>query len=117
MQYLTTNQPFNLLVLISYIKKQSSKSSYRGFLDIHYNIIVSLLATASITSDKWNGLDITWSRRFLDEARGLLEPNIFDIVKEKVRLVLFCKVWVTPSQPPSWLSENYCVLTSGNQSR
>ena len=63
--------------------------SYRGFLNLNYDTIVASLVTTA--PDKWISLDVTWSRRFLDEAEILLKPNTFAAIKEKVRLFYFAK--------------------------
>ncbi|RGB35316.1 hypothetical protein C1646_759487 [Rhizophagus diaphanus] len=53
-------------VLISYLKKQGSNSSYYGFLNLYYNVIVT-----STISDDWKSLDNAWSTHFLEEAEKL----------------------------------------------
>ncbi|CAB4397410.1 unnamed protein product [Rhizophagus irregularis] len=75
---LLTNQSFDLLVLISYLKKQGSNSSYYGFLNLHYNVIVT-----STFSDNWKSLDNAWSTHFLEEAEKLNLNQKF--LKEKIK--------------------------------
>jgi hypothetical protein len=87
---LTINQHFinNFLVLISYIKKQNTKTSYWKFLNIHRDIIVTSIVTTSKTfSENWSDLDNLWSSRFIYTGKNL---HISDF-KDKVRFFLFCK--------------------------
>ncbi|CAB4444547.1 unnamed protein product [Rhizophagus irregularis] len=76
-------------VLISYLKKQDSNSSYYGFLNLHYNVIVT-----STFSDNWKSLDNAWSTHFLEEAEKLNLNQKF--LKEK---------------------KNYCINKFGSRSR
>ncbi|GBC04875.1 hypothetical protein RclHR1_05910008 [Rhizophagus clarus] len=60
-------------------------------------------ANSPLTLIKWQSLNITWHKRFLIEAKEILEPNSFVELNKKVCLFLFCKVRVTPDTPRSHL--------------
>ena len=81
---LTTNQPFDLLALISYIKKQNDKS-YRRFLNVNYDIIVA----STSSEDTYDDLDNTWALHFMKEAELLLEQKIFISLKNKVCIFFY----------------------------
>ncbi|CAG8782663.1 18857_t:CDS:2, partial [Gigaspora margarita] len=57
-----------------------TKHSYRSFLDINYDKII----TYSILSDDWLEIDKSWSDRFLREAKQLLDENSYIALKDKV---------------------------------
>ncbi|CAB5182260.1 unnamed protein product [Rhizophagus irregularis] len=63
--------------LISYLKERGSKSSYRGFLDLYHNIIVT-----STFSNNWKNLDNAWATHFLEESEKLNFDQ--EVLKEKV---------------------------------
>jgi hypothetical protein len=81
--------------------------SYRGFLKLNRDIIIaslnSITSSSSLTLDKWENFDITWKKRFLENAKILLGLDTFIELKKKVCLFLFCKVWVTPNTQRSHL--------------
>ncbi|GBC21569.2 hypothetical protein GLOIN_2v1800431 [Rhizophagus irregularis DAOM 181602=DAOM 197198] len=86
---LLTNQSFDLLILISYLKRQGNNSSYYGFLNLHYRVMVT-----STFSDNWKSLDNAWSTHFLEEAERL---NLYQkFLKER---------------------KNYCINNFGSRSR
>ncbi|CAI2201747.1 6338_t:CDS:2, partial [Funneliformis geosporum] len=76
-------------ILISYIKERKGKSSYRGFLNLHRDVIVFIISS-SLSKD-WRDLDTSWARRFLEEAKELLNQTIFLALKEKVCFFYFAK--------------------------
>ena len=48
------------------------------------------LITSTLQSNvTWDSIDVTWSRRFLDNAEKLLDQDTFADLKKKVRF-LFC---------------------------
>jgi hypothetical protein len=107
-----------LLALVTYLS-ESKNLSYRRFLKLNQDTIIasliSLTSSNSLTSDKWENFDTAWYKRFLEEAKRLLDSDTFIELKKKVCLFfLFCKIWVTPNTPRSHLSENYCFDTLGN---
>ena len=64
--------------------------------------------------------DDFWATRFLEEAKRLLNKTNFEFMEKKVHSSLNLQrkeEGVTPSWTPGLTQENYCVLTSGNQSR
>ncbi|CAB5357211.1 unnamed protein product [Rhizophagus irregularis] len=69
--------------LISYLRKKSDKASYRGFLDLHYDDIVSSSSSSSMSC---NELDRYWALHFLEVSEELLDQNAFGALKEKVKL-------------------------------
>ncbi|PKY57160.1 hypothetical protein RhiirA4_112754 [Rhizophagus irregularis] len=97
-KYLVTNQSFDLLVIISYLKERGIKSSYYGFLSANHDIIINSI----LSTDKCENLNTIWFHHFLTEAKSQLGWKIFVEVKNKVCHFLFCKVRVTPGK---------CVLT------
>ncbi|EXX56703.1 hypothetical protein GLOIN_2v63147 [Rhizophagus irregularis DAOM 181602=DAOM 197198] len=71
--------------LVSYL--ESKNPSYRGFLNLNRNIIISSLnslTNSSLTLDKWQSFDITWYKRYLYVAK-LLEPDIFVTIENKIK--------------------------------
>ncbi|GBC32268.2 hypothetical protein GLOIN_2v1817937 [Rhizophagus irregularis DAOM 181602=DAOM 197198] len=101
--------------LVSYIiETKSNNWTYYGFLSHNRDIIITSLAqltSSTFTLAKWQSFDVAWKNRFLDEANKLLDSNAFAELKKKVRLFLFCKVWVTPNTPRGHLVR-ITVLTS-----
>ncbi|GBB91428.1 hypothetical protein RclHR1_18710003 [Rhizophagus clarus] len=64
-------------VLISYLKKKGSKSSYNGFIhEIHEDTFTTLISSA----DTCDNLNDTWIFHFLKEAELLLDEETFMIV-------------------------------------
>ncbi|CAG8637461.1 3812_t:CDS:2, partial [Diversispora eburnea] len=53
--------------------------SYSEFLNLYRDVILS----SNPFSDDWNTLDLTWSRRFLREAKELKKTN-FPALEEKI---------------------------------
>jgi hypothetical protein len=87
-----SNQFFNSLALVSYLRKTHNKS-YRGFLELNRETILT-----SIAQLPYKALDDLWTDNFLKEAKEVLgNKDDFRALKEKVRFFLFCKGRVTPS--------------------
>ncbi|GBC03024.1 hypothetical protein RclHR1_04940004 [Rhizophagus clarus] len=65
-------------ILISYLKKKGSKSSYNSFLDIiiYHKDVFTTLSSAETCDD----LNNTWFFHFLKEAESLLDQDAFLIV-------------------------------------
>ncbi|GBC27847.2 uncharacterized protein OCT59_008356 [Rhizophagus irregularis] len=85
--------------LVSYLS-ESKNLSYCRFLSLNRNTIIASLTqitSSSLTPTKWQSFNIAWNNRFLVKAKELLDTNTFVELKKKVRLLLFCKVWVTPN--------------------
>ncbi|CAG8487769.1 7762_t:CDS:2, partial [Ambispora gerdemannii] len=74
---MSTSKYLGYDVLISYLNERENQS-YRGFLDLHRNVIV-----ASLVSDDWHDLDNNWADHFLREAEVLLDRKTFVALKEK----------------------------------
>ncbi|GES92909.1 hypothetical protein GLOIN_2v1781474 [Rhizophagus clarus] len=53
-------------ILISYLKKRGNKSSYYGFLNLHYDTIAT-----SMILDNWNDLNNAWISHFIKEVEML----------------------------------------------
>ncbi|CAB4424721.1 unnamed protein product [Rhizophagus irregularis] len=71
--------------LVSYL--ESKNPTYRGFLNLNRDIIISSLnslTNSSLTLDKWQSFDITWYKRYLYVAK-LLEPDIFVTIENKIK--------------------------------
>ncbi|UZN99044.1 uncharacterized protein OCT59_000326 [Rhizophagus irregularis] len=64
--------------------ERGSKSSYRGFLDLYHNIIVT-----STFSNNWKNLDNAWATHFLEESEKLNFDQ--EVLKEKVSAKDFSK--------------------------
>ncbi|GBB96582.1 hypothetical protein RclHR1_02790005 [Rhizophagus clarus] len=83
----TTKNYIGYEALVSYLNERKNWS-YRGFLILHQDIIVtsliSLTNNSPLTLAKWKNIDVAWYNRFLDEAKELLEPNTFITVKKKI---------------------------------
>ncbi|CAG8641267.1 18877_t:CDS:2, partial [Rhizophagus irregularis] len=73
--------------LVSYLIESKNHLTYRGFLNLNQDIIIisslNSLTNSSLTLDKWQNFDITWYKRFLNAAKNLFEPDIFDALKDK----------------------------------
>jgi hypothetical protein len=84
-----SNQTFYSLVLASYIREKTNRSSFRGFLYLHRDIVVS----SSFLKDKkdWGELNRYWATRFLEVTKELLNETTFLRLKDKVRFFLFRK--------------------------
>ncbi|CAG8750246.1 17204_t:CDS:2, partial [Rhizophagus irregularis] len=103
----TTENYIGYESLVSYLIESNNCLSYCRFLSLNQDTIIASLTqltSSSLTLAKWQSIDITWYKRFLNVAKKLLEPDIFVAVKDKVRLFLFCKVWVTPNTRRSHLT-------------
>ncbi|GBB89281.1 hypothetical protein RclHR1_15990001 [Rhizophagus clarus] len=84
----TTEKYIGYGALVSYLT-ETSNYSYRGFLYLNRDIIISslnslLTSSSSLTLSKWQSFDIAWYNRFLDEAKGLLESSTFFALKKKI---------------------------------
>ncbi|CAB4395380.1 unnamed protein product [Rhizophagus irregularis] len=79
--------------LISYLRKKSDKASYRGFLDLHYDDIVSSSSSSSMSC---NELDRYWALHFLEVSEELLDQNAFGALKEKENYRV-CLLGIQPS--------------------
>ncbi|UZO26780.1 uncharacterized protein OCT59_018993 [Rhizophagus irregularis] len=75
--------------LVSYLIESKNHLTYRGFLNLNQDIIIisslNSLTNSSLTLDKWQNFDITWYKRFLNAAKNLFEPDIFDALKDKIK--------------------------------
>ncbi|GES87617.1 hypothetical protein GLOIN_2v1779806 [Rhizophagus clarus] len=73
--------------LVSYLSEQKNWS-YRGFLNLNQDIIVtsliSLTNNSPLTLANWENFDTIWYNRFLNKAKDLFEPNIFITIKKKI---------------------------------
>lgn len=79
-----SNQSFNSLALVSYIREKTNRSSFRGFLNLHRDIVVS-----SSFLKGWSELDRYWVVHFLEVAEGQLNKSTFLTLKNKVRFFYF----------------------------
>ncbi|CAG8706785.1 21427_t:CDS:2 [Rhizophagus irregularis] len=71
-------------ILIAYLKERKCKS-YKGFLDLHYDDLI----TSSSSFSNWKKMDNYWAFKFLREAESLgLDLN------EKVRVFILQRKWV-----------------------
>ncbi|CAG8684449.1 13108_t:CDS:10, partial [Funneliformis caledonium] len=63
-------------VLVTYLKKRNSKSwSYADFLTLNHAFLIDLPPYNS----KWNTLNSTWTRRFMQEVKELSEDTVKEI--------------------------------------
>ncbi|CAB4389830.1 unnamed protein product [Rhizophagus irregularis] len=74
--------------LISYLNEPRNWS-YHGFLILNKNTIIASLTQLTTNTllipTKWQqSFNITWNKRFLNEAKQLLDSNTFDELKKKV---------------------------------
>ncbi|RGB31175.1 hypothetical protein C1646_764386 [Rhizophagus diaphanus] len=69
-------------ILISYLKKQSNKS-YRGFLKLHHDIIMT-----SVTSElKWYNLDNAWASNYIREAEKIfVDQQVIETLKKRINI-------------------------------
>ncbi|CAG8538366.1 12724_t:CDS:2, partial [Racocetra fulgida] len=88
----------------------SSTEHYPGYFDWSYYEFLILNRDVMISSplnEDWNGLDGTWTRRFLKNAEMMLESKDFETLKVKV-LIFFYLVKGAPvsQRPDSGVSVN-----------
>ncbi|CAB4396032.1 unnamed protein product [Rhizophagus irregularis] len=76
--------------LVTYLIESKNYPTYRRFLNLNRDIIISSLnlptnSSLALNLDKWQYFNITWYKRFLNEAKNLFEPDIFVVVKDKIK--------------------------------
>ncbi|PKK65752.1 hypothetical protein RhiirC2_785701 [Rhizophagus irregularis] len=96
------NNSANSAIVLSYLEGYPNHS-YRNFLKVfHDEVITSTLlnastpSNASIPLNDWCYFDNFWANQFLNTARLQLDKENYISLKEKVRIILFCKIRVTP---------------------
>ncbi|CAB5380355.1 unnamed protein product [Rhizophagus irregularis] len=83
----TTENYIGYESLVSYLIESNNCLSYCRFLSLNQDTIIASLTqltSSSLTLAKWQSIDITWYKRFLNVAKKLLEPDIFVAVKDKL---------------------------------
>ncbi|CAB4479752.1 unnamed protein product [Rhizophagus irregularis] len=83
----TTENYIGYESLVSYLIESNNCLSYCRFLSLNQDTIIASLTqltSSSLTLAKWQSIDITWYKRFLNVVKKLLEPDIFVAVKDKL---------------------------------
>ncbi|RGB31420.1 hypothetical protein C1646_764109 [Rhizophagus diaphanus] len=77
------------LMEVSYSIKSKNQAYYYGFLNFNQDIIISSLNSLTNSSlvldlNKWQIFNLIWYNRFLSVAKSLFEPDIFNVLKNKI---------------------------------
>ncbi|GBC05235.1 hypothetical protein RclHR1_06110009 [Rhizophagus clarus] len=89
---ITTKNYIGYEALVSYLS-ESRNCSYKRFLNLNRDTIIASLTSLTnspLTSVKWQTFNITWYKRFLTEAKEILEPNTFAELKIKINAEYSC---------------------------